>query len=92
MARKKKVEGDYDSLDKIPKLVFTDRMCTDSPCPEVRKWLRWMLENHRDDLYFLYRKSQRYKDYGGGWFMPFDKWLGRLQRSLDRQDKRMGAK
>ncbi|MCK2041947.1 hypothetical protein KZO83_04500 [Chromohalobacter sp. TMW 2.2308] len=75
----------YQKLDDIPAHVFSNRMLTETPSPELREYLRYMLDHHPDDLYYLYQHSQKYKHHGGGWHMDFKRWRGKLDNDLTKQ-------
>ncbi len=75
----------YTDEASIPKHIFTNMACTETPCKELRKYLRWMLTHHPNDLEYLFRHSQRYVNYGGYSLISFDVWKGRLNTSLTNQ-------
>ena len=76
---------EYQTIDDIPALIFSNRQLTQSPSIELLEFLDWMLTNHPNDLAFLWRKSQEYKNHGGSWKLTFNQWLQKLENDLKRQ-------
>ena len=72
----------YNTVDKLPKHVFSDRALCKPVGEELRTFLTFLAVNEPDTLKYLHRKGQEYIDYGGAHVLSFDKWLGQLKTSL----------
>ncbi len=77
----------YSKLSEIPPHVFKNRILTDPVSEDLRDYLRYMIENHPDDLLYLYKHSQKYINHGGAWGMPFDRWRKQLTNNLQKYEK-----
>lgn len=76
----------YKTVDSIPLHCFSNKECTKTPSPELRKYLRWMLANHPNDLEYLWRYTQQFTEFGGCYVMTFDRWIDKLTKDLDKQE------
>lgn len=81
---------EYFSVDDIPLHCFSNKECTMTPSPELRQYLKWMLANHPNDLYYLYNYGQQYKKFGGCYVMTFEFWLDKLTKDLQKQENQVG--
>lgn len=81
------MENPYSTVDRIPLHIFSNKECTKSPSKPLRNYLRWMYDNHKYDLEYLWRHTQLYSNYGGCYILPFEKWLTKLERDLIKQEK-----
>lgn len=72
----------YPNKESIPIHAFTNKECTESPNPELRAYLRFMYDNHPNDLNYLYRYCQQFVKYGGCYSMTWEYWLRKLDRDL----------
>jgi len=77
-------KGKYITVDDIPIHIFTDKMCTQTPSKELQAYLSFMLKNHPDDLVYLWRKMQEYKNHGGQWPVSFKDWKVKLKEQLKK--------
>lgn len=77
----------YKKKEDIPLHVFSNKECTRTPSKPLREYLKWMLENHPNDLEYLWRHTQQYTNYGGCYIMGFDFWLNKLGKDLVKQEK-----
>ncbi|MEM0173288.1 MAG: hypothetical protein QXI16_02145 [Sulfolobaceae archaeon] len=77
---------EYEKLEDIPLHVFSNKECTKTPSPDLRKYLRFMLDNHPNDLDYLWRYTQQYKHHGGCYYLTFSNWLKKLERDLKEQE------
>lgn len=75
----------YRKLEDIPLHVFSNKECTRSPSPELKKYLRYMHTNHPHDLEYLWRFTQAYTSYGGCYILAFSAWLSKLDNDLTKQ-------
>lgn len=75
---------DYNKVTDIPLHVFSNKECTKTPSPELKEYLLYMLENHKDDLDYLWRYTQQYVKHGGCYYISFDKWLDKLTKDLTK--------
>lgn len=75
----------YKKFTDIPEHVFSNKECTKTPSPELREYLRFMVENHMDDLYYLWRHCQAYTKHGGCYILPWEKWKKKLVKDLEKQ-------
>lgn len=75
----------YKTIEDIPVHIFSNKECTYTPSPPLKEYLAFMLENHPDDLEYLWRSTQVYKDFGGCYVMTFAKWKSKLKKDLQRQ-------
>lgn len=66
--------------------MFSNKECTYTPSPELRAYLRYMLENHKDDLDYIFRYTQQYVHHGGCYVMTYDKWISKLTADLKKQE------
>lgn len=76
----------YKNLSDIPFHVFSNKECTQTPSKELREYLRYMYDNHRDDLDYLFRYMQQYTQHGGCYQMLWGRWLKRLDKDLKSQE------
>lgn len=74
----------YKDYDSIPMHVFTNKECTQTPSKELREYLEYMFENHRNDLAYLWRYHQKFTNYGGGGVLSFEGWQRKLERDLEK--------
>jgi hypothetical protein len=77
----------YKDIKDIPLHCFSNKECTYTPSPELRQYLRYMLDNHPNDLEYLWRYCQQYTNYGGCYVMTFDHWKTKLSKDLTKQEK-----
>lgn len=77
----------YKELKSIPFHIFSNKECTLTPSTELRKYLRWMYDNHRNDLEYLWRFTQQYVNHGGCYVLTFNNWLKKLERDLNKQSE-----
>ena len=75
----------YKKFDDIPIHCFSNKELTKTPSPELRTYLRYMLNNHPDDLAYLWRYCQRYKDVGGCYILTWENWKRKLTNDLAKQ-------
>lgn len=76
----------YKSADDIPMHCFSNKECTKSPNPALLKYLRYMHDNHPNDLEYLWRFTQQYTEHGGCYKLQFEKWLDKLNKDLQKQE------
>jgi hypothetical protein len=76
----------YSSVEDLPIHIFNNKECTDSPSKEMREYLRYMLENHPDDLAYIWRYMQSFKNYGGCYVLTFARWKERLKNRLKKYE------
>ena len=74
----------YKTIKDIPIHVFSNKECTKTPSPELKEYLLFMLENHKEDLDYLWRYTQQYVQHGGCYYIPFNKWLDKLAKDLNK--------
>lgn len=77
----------YNTVDKLPKHVFTDRALCKPVGEELKAFLTFLVLNEPETLRYLHRKGQEYVEYGGANVLDFAKWLGQLKTSLKLRDK-----
>ena len=82
----KKIDSPYKAVKDIPLHCFSNKECTITPSPELREYLRYMVENHPQDLEYLWRYTQQYVRHGGCYLMSWDKWLDKLTKDLKKQE------
>jgi len=75
----------YKKIEDIPLHCFSNKECTMTPSPELREYLWYMSQNHPNDLDYIYRYHQKYKDHGGCYVMTYAHWLKKLIRDLTTQ-------
>lgn len=75
----------YKTIEDIPLHVFSNKECTYTPSKELREYLRFMLDNHPDDLEYLWRSTQQYVQHGGCYVMSFSKFKDKLNKDLIKQ-------
>lgn len=86
MARPK--DPPYKNISKIPPHIFKDRLLTEAVTPELRNYLRYMLEKNPNNLWYLYKRAQEYKDIEGAQYvMHFPKWIHKLTKSLEKTEE-----
>lgn len=78
---------EYKKLEDIPLHIFSNKECTKSPSPELRKYLKYMLDKHPNDLDYLWRYTQQYTKHGGCYYISFTKWLTKLNKDLKEQEE-----
>lgn len=76
----------YNKIEDIPLHCFSNKECTKSPSPELRKYLNYMLTNHPNDLEYLWRYTQQFINHGGCYALTFDSWIKKLTRDLKEQE------
>lgn len=76
----------YKSLKEIPHHVFTNKECTMTPSKELRNYLAYMLKNHPEDLRYIWKYTQQFKDYGGCYVITYKNWMTKLEKDLKRQE------
>lgn len=64
--------------------IFKDVSCTIPANKELAEWLKYMLENHQQDLHFLYKESQAYVSFGGGSGYSKQRWFNRLTKNVNK--------
>lgn len=89
MVQKKTTTNNYKTKEEIPLHVFSNKECTRTPSPELRKYLVFMLTNHADDLEYLWRSTQQYVHHGGCYVMTFAKWKDKLKKDLIKQGEQI---
>lgn len=77
----------YNSVEKLPAHVFTDRELSAPVGDELCEFLQWLLDNEPETLHYLHRKGQEYIDYGGANILGWQKWLGQLRNNLKKGNK-----
>ncbi len=86
MARPK--DPPYKNTSKIPQHIFKDRLLTEGVTLELREYLRYMLKRNPNNLYYLYKHAQSYKDIEGAqYFMSFDRWVHKLTKALEKTEE-----
>lgn len=75
----------YKSIEDVPLHCFANKECTITPSVELKKYLRWMLDKHPDDLEYLWRHTQKYIRHGGCYEMTFDYWKRKLNKDLNKE-------
>lgn len=75
----------YRKLADIPLHCFSNKEATLTPSTELRKYLRYMLDNHPYDLEYLWRHTQQYVNYGGCYAMTFEHWRNKLDKDLNKE-------
>lgn len=75
----------YKNVSDIPTHIFKNAACTVPVGDEFKEYLRWMLENHPNDLEYIFRHAQKYSNYGGTKRIPFHVWQGQLERQLNKE-------
>lgn len=73
----------YKTIEDIPPHLFKDRMLRTPASKEFHEYLKYMVENHPDDLDYIYQESQKYIDHGGGFKETFKAWLTKLSNKLN---------
>lgn len=81
---------EYLSIEDVPLHCFSNKECTITPSPELRHYLRWMHDNHPNDLEYLWRYTQQFLKFGGCYVMTFDFWLNKLNNDLKKQENQVG--
>lgn len=76
----------YKEISDIPLHIFRNKECTITPSKPLREYLAFMLENHPNDLDYLWRHTQQYKLHGGCYYMTFASWLHKLKQDLNKQE------
>jgi len=82
-----KPKSPYQTKQDIPLHCFSNKECTQTPSPELRKYLRYMLDTHPNDLEYLWRYTQQYTAHGGCYKMVFAAWLKKLTTDLTKQEQ-----
>lgn len=77
----------YKNIESVPAHIFSNKECTRTPSPELREYLAYMAEHHTDDLQYLWKYTQQFKDFGGCYVMTFPRWIEKLKRDLKEQRK-----
>lgn len=77
----------YKKLSNIPPHVFRNRILTEPVGKDFRNYLRYMLDNHPDDLAYIHKHSQKYVNHGGAWVITFTRWRDRLENNLQKYHK-----
>lgn len=72
----------YKKFDDIPIHAFSNKECTETPSPELKSYLNYMLENHPEDLTYIWRYSQQWSKHGGCYLISFERWLEKLKRDI----------
>lgn len=75
----------YRKLEDIPLHCFSNKECTKSPNPALREYLRYMLDNHPNDLEYLWRWTQSWTSFGGCYNISFEAWKQKLDTDLKKQ-------
>lgn len=75
----------YQKITDIPPHIFRNKLLTHPVGDELKEYLRYMLDNHPDDLHYLYRKSQRYIKHGGASVINFERWRLQLDKQLQKE-------
>lgn len=73
----------YESLEDLPAHLFLDRSMKKPASKEFHAYLKWMLDNHPDDLDYIWSESQKYVEHGGAWKESFSNWKKKLRTSLN---------
>lgn len=77
----------YKSVRDIPLHIFSNKECTKTTSPKLLEYLRWMYDNHKYDLEYLWRSTQEYAHHGGCYLLTFENWLHKLEKDLTKQEK-----
>ncbi|SDO36813.1 hypothetical protein [Vreelandella arcis] len=77
----------YITVNDIPAHIFKNRILTDPVGEEFSAYLRYMLDNHPDDLYYIFKHGQKYTGYGGAFTMVFERWLVKIENNLKKKVK-----
>lgn len=72
----------YTEVKNIPAHIFSNKECTKTPSPELREYLSYMVENHPNDLQYLFKYTQQYVKHGGCYTMTFEYWLDKLKKDI----------
>lgn len=76
----------YKKVSDIPPHIFKNRILTDPVGKHLRDYLRYMLDNHSEDLNYLFRQAMKYKDHGGAYALKEDIWRERLANNLQKYE------
>ena len=76
----------YKEVKDIPVHIFNNKECTSTPSKPLQEYLRYMYDNHRDDLDYIFRYAQQYTLHGGCYTMSWARWLDRLERDLIKME------
>ena len=82
----------YKNLQELPPHIFRDVQMRDPVGKEFRQYLRYMLENHNEDLQYIHRRSQTYVEHGGAFYETFPQWRTKLKNKLKKYEKEDGIK
>lgn len=72
----------YNTVEDIPLHVFSNKECTKTTSPALLDYLEYMIENHEQDLAYLWRHSQKYTRHGGMYRQAWELWLNKLKRDV----------
>ena len=76
----------YHKIKDLPVHIFKNRQCTDPVGEDFKEYLRYMLDNHPDDLHYIFRHSQLFVNYGGSFRMTYLQWRDRLKKKLKKDE------
>ncbi|WP_146613012.1 hypothetical protein [Halomonas sp. SL1] len=77
----------YQKIKDIPPHLFKNRQMNEPCGQEFKDYLKYMLENHPDDLHYIFKASQEYVNYNGSFRMTFEQWKSRLANKLNKKDE-----
>lgn len=75
----------YKTVKEIPFHIFSNKECTMTPSVKLQAYLQYMLDNHPQDLEYLWRFTQQYTQHGGCYVITFSRWLHKLEKDLIKQ-------